>query len=149
MSTDMVVLFRIFCKLGILIECQSSMKHYLFSITLAAVLAFSACRSNKKQIERTWTVTKVTQAGTDLTASYVAAGYKETYASGGAYSYTGQPGSNPTGSGSYSWDNKTSFKRNGVSSQPSVTCTVKKLTNSDFEYSYTDKGDEWVFTFKK
>ncbi len=125
------------------------MKKKLFvSLVVFASLVFG-CKPNEKQIERTWSIVSVTQAGTNLSANYIATGYKEIYGKNSAYSYSGQPGSNPTGSGSYTWDNKTTFKRNGTSSQPSVTCTIKILDNNDFQYTYVDKGDEWIFTFKK
>lgn len=115
---------------------------------IALVLLFTNCKSNEKQIERTWTIVSVTADGKDVSADYKTSGYKETYQDG-KYSYSGQPGSTASGSGNYTWNGNTELKRNGVSGQSSVTCTLKKLDRNDFQYSYVDNGKEWIFTFEK
>ncbi len=118
-----------------------------------AGLTFNGCKkSNEKLIVGTWKVTKVMQGVTDVTSEWIKGPYIETYASGGVYSYTGQPKGNgqfDVGSGKYTWDGKTTFKRNGVSSQSSVTCTVKILDKSNLEFTYSDGSVIWDYTFVK
>lgn len=113
-------------------------------------LTFTACsKSNEKQIVGTWKVIKVMQGSKDVTADWTKSPYKEVYGSDGNYSYSGQPGNTISGAGKYTWDNETALKRNGVSGQSSVSITIKSLEKSDMQFTFTDNGDLWDFTFVK
>ena len=126
-------------------------KIILFSFLAIGLLA-GCKKSNSKLIVGSWKVTKVMKGTADVTSTWSATAYTETYASDGNYSYTGQPKSGSTpevGSGKYTWDGSTMFKRNGVSSQSSVTCTIKTLSKSALQFTYTDSGENWDYTFEK
>lgn len=125
------------------------MKNYILLLFALTTLPFLSCKKNEKRIIGTWTVVKVTKGSTDLTSVYADSGYRETYGSNGSFAYTGQPTSIRSGSGKYSWNDKTTFKRYGVSGQTSVTCTNVNVDKKSLNYSYTDNGEVWTFQFKK
>jgi hypothetical protein len=85
----------------------------------------------------------------DVSSEWLKAPYREVYTSDGNYSYTGQPNSNVSGTGKYTWDNSTLLKRNGVSGQSSYDITITNLTKSVMEYNFSGNGSTWTWTFSK
>ncbi|MBL7811072.1 MAG: hypothetical protein JNL57_02515 [Bacteroidetes bacterium] len=131
------------------------MKLKLILTLVAGTLLFGACKKNEHRINGTWLLTKVTQAGNDVTSTYTNGSYRETFNNEAmAYSFSGKAGKISTGSGNYEWNSKEEFTRYAVfnypyEAQPTVKCKVKELKRKSFKYSYTYNGEEWAFEFKR